>query len=126
MPTPATNPSSTGAERGLARLSGARLTSVQFVLDYLILGFDEKGALTTLVWPQVIEDGVPIVFGDERYRNKLCCLIEQRVETIRMEQDETINIRYDNGIEMRIPLQSYLGKGERAIRTGPNHHLHVF
>ena len=37
----------------LLELRGARLTSVQFVLNYLILGFDEKGALTTLVWPKV-------------------------------------------------------------------------
>jgi len=31
----------------LARIVGARLTSVDFVMDYLILGFDGKGALTT-------------------------------------------------------------------------------
>jgi hypothetical protein len=36
-------------EKALSRLAGARLTSVQFILNYLILGFDERGALTTLV-----------------------------------------------------------------------------
>ena len=40
-------------EEALARLIGARLTSVQFILNYLILGFDERGALTTLVWPEI-------------------------------------------------------------------------
>ena len=30
-------------QRAISRLVGARLTSVQFVLNYLILGFDEKG-----------------------------------------------------------------------------------
>ncbi len=34
-------------EEALSRLVGARLTSVQFILNYLILGFDEKGALKT-------------------------------------------------------------------------------
>jgi hypothetical protein len=42
-------------EKALLHLVGARLTSVQFVLDYLIFGFEEKGALTTLVWPEVIQ-----------------------------------------------------------------------
>jgi len=41
----------------LLEIRGARLSSVQFVLDYLILGFDEKGALTTLVWPEIMEKG---------------------------------------------------------------------
>jgi len=40
-------------ERALSRLIGARLTSVQFILNYLILGFDERRSLTTLVWPQI-------------------------------------------------------------------------
>ena len=40
-------------EKALCKLVGARLTSVQFVMDYLIVGFDEKGALTTLIWPEV-------------------------------------------------------------------------
>src|SRR5258707_1038212 len=35
------------------RIIGARLTSVEFVLDHLALGFDGKGALTSLVWPEV-------------------------------------------------------------------------
>jgi hypothetical protein len=38
-------------QKALLNIVGARLTSVQFILNYLILGFDERGAYTTLVWP---------------------------------------------------------------------------
>jgi hypothetical protein len=42
------DPSSKNGERLLQSIVGARLSSVQFVLSYLILGFEEKGALTLL------------------------------------------------------------------------------
>ena len=116
----------TGRENAVRKINGARLTSVQFVLNYLILGFDEKGALTTLVWPEVISKGEKIIVGMSDYRNQLCLLIEHTVKIATFENDETISIRYDNDIEMRIALQSYQGSGERAILTAPKHYLFVF
>jgi hypothetical protein len=61
----------------LSRIIGARLTSVNFVLDYLILGFDEKGALTSLVWPEVFIAGSVLKFGMQGYTDRLCELISQ-------------------------------------------------
>jgi hypothetical protein len=113
-------------EKALLRIVGARLTSVQFVLNYLILGFDEKGALTTLVWPEVLKKDERTTFGMAEYRNKLCSAIERIVKSATIEHDETISIHYDDGTEMRIPLQSYQLSGERAIMTGPKHYLFVF
>jgi hypothetical protein len=113
------------AEKGLSRLARARLTSVQFVLNYLILGFDERGALTTLVWPELLKKGEKYIFGMDQYRNELCSLIECIVETVSITHDAVIMMRYNNGVEMRIPLQSYQGHGERAILTGPKHYLLV-
>src|ERR1700733_4416065 len=94
---------------GLLRIVGIRLTSVQFVLNYLILGFDEKGALTTLVWPEVLNNSTRFTFGMDEYRNQLCFPIGHVVDRATIEQDETIRIWYDDGIEMRIPLRSYQG-----------------
>jgi hypothetical protein len=70
---------STWAERQdpLIKLIGSRLTSVQFVLDYLILGFDGEGALTTLVWPQLVAAERRLQFGDSGYRDMLCLWIRQ-------------------------------------------------
>jgi hypothetical protein len=113
-------------EEALARLIGARLTSVQFIMNYLILGFDEKGALTTLVWPEIHYDGKNFTFGTQGYRDELCSLIEKVAKNLTIEADETINIDFENGTELRIPLRSYKAPGERAILTGPRHYLFVF
>jgi hypothetical protein len=113
-------------EQAISRLVGARLTSVQFILDYLILGFDEKGALTTLVWPEISVENEIMTFGTEGYRDELCSLIEKVAKNVTMESDDTVSIVFENGVEVRIPLGSYKGRGERAILTGPKHYLFVF
>jgi hypothetical protein len=113
-------------QEALSRLVGGRLTSVQFILSYLILGFDEKGSLTTLVWPEILDGDEKIAFGTKGYRDKLCSLIEKTAKNVTMEPDETISVDFENGIEIRIPLRSYQDRGERAILTGPKHYLFVF
>jgi hypothetical protein len=113
------------AGRGLLRIVGARLTSVQFILNYLILGFDERGALTTLVWPQILKKNVRVIFGMVQYRNELCSLIECEVTTATITQNETIVIQFNDGAEMLIELNSYRGHGERAILSAPKHYLLV-
>lgn len=113
-------------QSALSRLVGARLTSVQFVLNYLVLGFDEKGALTTLVWPLLIVGGRPMTFGTPGYRDELCSLIEETVESASIDGDEVIKFRLQKGREMAIELKSYRNGGERAILTGPKHFLYVF
>ncbi len=110
-------------ERVLQTIRGARLSSVQFVLDYLILGFDEKGALTTLVWPEVTSNGSTLKFGDPGYRDCLCALIAQIVEDARIGDDETIMVHFRNGGLVAIRLQSRASEGERAIFTGPENVL---
>jgi hypothetical protein len=113
-------------EKALLHLVGARLTSVQFVLDYLILGFDEKGALTTLVWPEVVQGASVNKLGSSGYRDRLCGLITSIVQSATIQADDTIEIQFDHDVELRIPLKTYAGKGERAILTAPKHFLRVF
>lgn len=113
--------------RGLLRIIGARLTSVQFVLNYLILGFDERGALTTLVWPELTISALSIKYGDLEYRNHLCGLIEHTVTGAVLDAEETVTISFDNLAAPVIRLGEYTGRGERAILTGPGgHYLQVF
>ncbi len=106
-------------EAFLQKIVGARLTSVQFVLNYLILGFDERGALTTLVWPELFDGKASLQFGMPGYRDQLCELIEQVVEKLELTPDETIIIGLKNKAQMRIALRSYKTSGERAIFTTP-------
>jgi hypothetical protein len=113
-------------EKLLLHLVGARLTSVDFVLDYLILGFDEKGALTTLVWPEIVQGANVSRFGSSGYRDRLCSLITSIVQSATIQTDDAIDIQFVDDVELRIPLKTYTGEGERAILTGPKHFLAVF
>ena len=113
-------------EKALLHLVGARLTSVQFVLDYLILGFDEKGALTTLVWPEIVQGDNVSIFGSSGYRDRLCGLITSVVQSATIHADDTIDIQFEGDVELQIALKTYTGKGERAILTAPKHFLRVF
>lgn len=113
-------------QEALSKLVGAPLTSVQFVLNYLILGFDEKGALTTLVWPKLRRRKEETALGMDRYRNELCSLINCKVVTASVGHDETILIQFDDGAELGIDLATYKGRGERAILTASNNYLLVF
>jgi hypothetical protein len=112
-------------ESVLKTIVGARLTSVQFVLNYLILGFDEKGALTSLVWPEVVVGEKHHKFGMNCYRDFLCELIEKVVSEVKVTSDETVLIKFDSA-ELRIPLKTYAGAGEKAIFTGAQHQLFVW
>jgi hypothetical protein len=112
-------------EAVLDRIIGARLTSVDFVLDYLILGFDGKGALTSLVWPEVSIAARVLKFGMQGYRDSLCELIPQVVSKAYVDEDEAIMISVGDG-QLRIPLRQRKFPGERAIFTAPNHFLHVW
>src|SRR5580700_1623503 len=107
------------------RIIGARLTSVDFVLNYLILGFDEKGALTTLVWPEVCGAGNILRFGMQGYRDSLCDLIPRVVSAATISEDETIAISFGDD-HLRIPLRQVRFPGERAIFTAPKQFLHVW
>jgi len=119
----------TKVEQGTAvfsRIIGARLSSVDFVMNYLTLGFDGKGALTSLVWPEIrIPDGSILKFGMQGYRDGLCELITQVISEVHFSEDETITISFGD-TNLRIPLQQRRFPGERAIFTAPKHFLHVW
>lgn len=101
-------------EQLLQQIHGARLSSVQFVLNYLILGFDEKGALTTMVWPRIIDSDGGSAFGTAGYRDRLCGLISRTVRSVAISDDEVIRLSFDEG-QIEIPLKTYQEKGERVI-----------
>jgi len=107
----------------LLEIRGARLSSVQFVLDYLILGFDEKGALTTLVWPEITSEGATLSFGTPGYRDQLCDFITRVVENVKICDDETMMIIFKDQSQLTMALRTYKGSGERAIFTAPKHRL---
>jgi len=114
------------SEEVMKRLVGARLSSVQFVLDYLILGFEPNGALTTLVWPEIVNDGITWRFGLPGYRDQLCSLITNIVDAVEIDCEETITIIFRGEWLLVIRLQLCKRSGERAIFKAPGHILYVW
>jgi len=108
----------------LKKIIGGQLSSVQFVMDYLILGFDVRGALTTLVWPEIIGAQDVLKYGMVGYRDRLCELICKVVSDVEFTENETINIGFGDLTKLSISLASYKGSGERAIFTAPPHVLY--
>jgi len=87
-------------------------------MDYLILGFDAKGALTTLVWPILIEQDRLLRFGMAGYRDGLCELIPQEVESVDITLEEVIIIKFQKQTRIEIPLRTHGLPGDRAIFYG--------
>jgi hypothetical protein len=113
-------------EAVLQKICKTRLTSVQFVMDYLILGFDEKGAITALVWPEIIEGENKLKFGAASYRDCLCNLICHVVESVEFSNDETITITFEGKSQLQLPLQERDSSLERVIFSAPKHQLYVW
>jgi len=107
----------------LQKVVGARLTSVYFVLDYVMLGFDERGGLTALVWPILFRNGEELRFGQNGYRDGLCELIGGTVEKASISLDETISISFGGGVLIEIPLGTRTDGCERATFNIPREHL---
>lgn len=107
--------------RALSKIIGASLTSVKFAQDHLVLAFDEKGSLTTSVWPLATASGRTLAHGAAGYRDQLCDLIGRTVKSAVLDDEEAISIFFAKGQDLFIPLRTYVGRGERAILTSPGH-----
>jgi hypothetical protein len=95
-------------------------------MDYLILGFGNRGALTTLVWPELNVAARNILFGSAGYRDTLCDFISKTVNSVEVNDDETILISFTSGESLRIPLFGSTVPGEKAIFTTPKNELAVW
>jgi hypothetical protein len=120
-------PATTWLDRnqGLLRIVGARLTAVHFLLDHLVLVFDDKGALTTRVWPDIVDKDRAIAFGQPGYRDRLCGLIRRMVTGAAIDSSNTIRIQFGNEERLALPLDRYAGDAERAVLTGPRNYVRI-
>ncbi len=84
-------------------LVGKTLTSVGFIDDSLLLGFDEI-ELTTPLWPTVARKDSLFTYGMLEYRNELCDTIGSDVTDIQMQPD-TLSLSFGT-TEFRLPLRS--------------------
>lgn len=96
---------------------GIRLTSVEFVIDYIQLHF-EVHTLSALTHPAVYMAGTWYRSGDCRYRDMLCECITKPVHRTIVIPGERIEIEFTDGALIRISLREedhVDGQGEAAL-----------
>ena len=88
----------------LTSLIGQELTAVEFVQDHLQLRFDGP-SLTFFVWPDIFREEGSYAYGEPEFRNFLCDLISGSVSAATIEENEAIEIEFENGIILRASLR---------------------
>lgn len=86
-------------------LKGEELTAVEFVERFLQLRFGDV-LLSLYVWPDVADpDGISIAFGEPGYRDALCLLIGETVETAELEVGRALTAEFENGYVLALSLR---------------------
>lgn len=84
-------------------LKGSRLSSVEFVQDYVQLRFDGP-TLTAITRPRVWVMNQPFEWGKEGYRDALCDRIGQMVRHGATIPEREIRIEFEDGSSLSISL----------------------
>ncbi len=95
----------------LEALAGEQLSSVIFVADYVQFDFNGPG-LTAISDPIVVRGETRVRFPDPGSRDALCSLIQQYVKSASAIESERIEVTFDSGDRLLVPL-------DRASYTGP-------
>jgi hypothetical protein len=85
-------------------LIGQELTSVEFIQDHLILHFDGP-SVTFFAWPDVFREEGSYAYGEPEYRNILCSVLTEDVTAATLEENEAIEIEFENGVILRASLR---------------------
>jgi hypothetical protein len=88
----------------LNTLVNEKLSSVEFVMDYIQLHFD--GITSTFyAFPEIHTASVLYTIRDHDYRNRICALIGQKVTAIKFEEEQTFDILFENGWKVHLSLK---------------------
>lgn len=110
----------------LSRIVGSKISFMQFILDYLIIGFSENGAMSVFVWPELHISGSVFRIGDSRYRDELCKFIGCDVVEASINLDDIIKIECGDQSILLINLKGIDQDMDRAIITAPKHFIYSF
>lgn len=96
----------------LAMLRGMRVSGICFVQDYVELHFDGP-ILRALTWPILNSpEEISIYATDSTFRDRICQLIGLTVIHTHEVDDKELQLTFDTGWKIRIPL-------DIASRVGP-------
>lgn len=77
-----------------SKLLNEKLSSIEFVMDYVQLRFDGP-TFTCYIWPEVIRGDNSFSFGDRDYRNELCGLIGVNVVGLQVVEEESLTLMFE-------------------------------
>jgi hypothetical protein len=92
-------------------LAGQEVSGICFVRDYVEVHFDGP-VLRCLSGPILRMNGREWVFPEDGSRDALCTLIGRTVESLSLDDDVRLSMRFDTDTELIVPL-------DRASRIGP-------
>jgi len=92
-------------DRGLEMIVGESLSSVEFVMDYVRLGFNDS-TLTSFVGPQVQDLDRILSETDSGYRDALCALIGVVVSNADVHEEEFLRITFEDGRAITVSLRA--------------------
>ena len=87
----------------IRNLIGEKLSAVSFVMDYLEFHFNGP-VLRTLTHPVLATGEARVAFEDPGYRDALCLLIGQTVRDLGVKDGHVIEVVFDSGQILRVPL----------------------
>jgi hypothetical protein len=97
----------------LETLVGEQLSSVIFVADYVQFDFNGP-VLTAYANPTAIHQGQRARFPDPSSRDTLCSLIHQLVRAAVEVEDDRIELRFESGDQLIVPLDPASFRGPEA------------
>ena len=96
-------------------LLGKRLTSAEFVLDYVQLRFDGP-FLTVITWPVLEVDGERFRWGERGFRDALCSPIGKEVIRAEIRAEHSLQLEFSDGAVFRVSLKDEDYRSAEAVR----------
>jgi hypothetical protein len=104
------NPSDMSLEQALLKARGQKLTSVQFIHDYVQLDFesaDRSAGLNAYAHPTLRVAGHDLNWASALFRHELCMRIGRTVADTWVNE-QSVSIGFDDGVLLVVPI---LGTG---------------
>jgi hypothetical protein len=93
------------ADRGLEMIVGEFMSSVEFVMDYVQLGFNGS-TLTSFVGPRVHDHGQVFQETEPGYRNAICALIGEVVSSTEVREQDILRITFADNRSITVSLRA--------------------
>ena len=111
------------SKQPLAVLVGTRLSSIEFVQDYVQLRFDGP-CLTAITHPSIKVGDVWYKWESPGYRDMLCGRIAKTVRVASVNEGDEIRLEFEDQAQIAISLkpQDYCGAEAAIFDDGPQDH----